>query len=189
MILTDKQIKELCIKDNPMVYPFIDEQVTKDDDGLKVLSYGLSSAGYDVRLSDEFKVFTNINNVIIDPLDFNDQSLVSVKKDICIIPPNSYVLGRTIETFDLPKNILALCVGKSTLARCGLIINNTCINPGFRGQVVIEIANCTSLPIKIYANQGIAQLLFFRSSEDCETSYKDKKGKYQDQTGITLPKA
>lgn len=154
----------------------------------KILSYGTSSFGYDVTLSDEFRIFTNINSSIIDPLNFDEKCLQEFKGDVCIIPPNSYILGVTKEYFDIPRNVMVVCVGKSTYARCGAIVNVTPIEPGFKGHVVIEISNATNLPLKIYANQGVAQFMFFESDEECETSYADKNGKYQGQTGVTLAK-
>jgi dCTP deaminase len=185
MILVDKQIKALCTDGKHMITPFVDHQVKAYPEGRgKLLSYGLSSAGYDVRLASEYKVFTNINNVVIDPLAFDSASLVDKSGDTCIVPPNSYILGRTIETFEIPDDVLVVCVGKSTYARVGILINTTPIEPGFVGQIVIEIANCTSLPIKVHANQGIAQFLFFKASMACEVSYAKKK--YQNQMGITL---
>lgn len=154
----------------------------------KILSYGTSSFGYDVTLQDEFRIFTNINSSIIDPLSFDEKCLVEFKGDVCIIPPNSYILGVTREYFRIPRDVMVVCVGKSTYARCGAIVNTTPIEPGFEGHVVIEISNATNLPMKIYANQGVAQFMFFKSDEECETSYADKGGKYQGQTGMTLAK-
>ena len=152
----------------------------------KILSYGLSSAGYDVRLSNEFAIFNNINHSIIDPLGFDNNCLYHHKGDYCIIPPNSYVLGSTIEYFNIPKDIMVVCVGKSTYARCGAIINVTPIEPGFSGNIVIEISNATALPLKIYANQGIAQFIFFKMERHCDVSYAEGKRKYQGQTGLQL---
>lgn len=154
----------------------------------KILSYGTSSFGYDVTLSDEFQIFSNINNTVIDPLNFDTKCLVPFKGEVCTLPPNSYLLGVTREYFRIPRDVMVICVGKSTYARCGAIVNVTPIEPGFEGHVVIEIANTTSLPMKIYADQGIAQFMFFQSDEECEVSYADKKGKYQGQTGVTLAK-
>ena len=171
----------------PMIEPFCESLIrkTKKD---KAISYGLSSYGYDVRCSREFKVFTNINNTVIDPKNFDESALVTVEADECIIPPNSFALTRTVEYFRIPRNVLVVCLGKSTYARCGIIINATPIEPEFEGHVVIEISNTTNLPCKIYANEGIAQFLFFESDEACEVSYRDRGGKYQGQTGITLAK-
>lgn len=185
-ILVDSQIKELC-QNKPMISPFVPNQVRINQQGEKILSYGLSSAGYDVRLADEFRVFTNINNVLIDPLNFDQSSLVSMSGDVCILPPNSYMLGSTIETFDVPDDIMVLCVGKSSYARAGVLINVTPMEPGFVGNIVIEVANCTSLPVKIYAGHGIAQFVFFKASKSCDTSYATRAGKYQGQKGIQLP--
>lgn len=168
----------------PMIEPFINKPI-REIDGKKIISYGLSGFGYDVRLSNQFKVFTNINSSIIDPLDPTDDFYVDFEGDHCILPPNSYLLGHTIEYFRIPRDTLVLCIGKSTYARLGAIVNCTPIEPGFCGQIVIEISNSTNLPLKIYANQGIAQFLFLQSDENCTTSYKDKGGKYQDQLGIT----
>lgn len=176
-------IKRLDEPTKPMISPFVDRQVRNKDDK-KILSFGLSSAGYDVRLSDMFRIFTNIHNVVIDPLDFDEKSLVDYNGDYVIIPPNSYILGKTVEFFDIPKDIMVVCVGKSTYARCGAIVNVTPIEPGFKGNIVIEISNSTSLPLKIYANQGISQFLFFKMKSDCEVSYADRNGKYQNQTTI-----
>lgn len=172
----------------PMITPFEPNNIRFNETKEKILSYGTSSFGYDVTLSDEFRIFTNINSTIIDPLNFDEKCLQEFKGDVCIIPPNSYILAVTREFFDIPRNVMVICVGKSTYARCGAIVNVTPIEPGFKGHVVIEISNATNLPMKIYANQGIAQFLFFESDEDCETSYADKGGKYQGQTGVTLAK-
>lgn len=150
----------------------------------KILSFGTSSFGYDVRLADDFKIFTNVNSAIIDPLNMSNACYSDHKGPFCIIPPNSYILGHTVETFDLPRDVVALCVGKSTYARAGAIVNVTPIEPGFCGQVVIEISNATPLPLKVYANQGIAQFMFFESDEECETSYGERGGKYQNQRGL-----
>jgi len=168
---------------NEMIKPFSKRRVSK-----KKISYGLSSYGYDVRVAKEFKVFTNINTTIIDPKRFNPHSLVDVKGDHCIIPPNSFALARTVEYFKIPRNILTICVGKSTYARCGIIVNVTPFEPEWEGYATLEISNTTPLPAKIYANEGIAQIIFLESDEECEVSYKDKKGKYQSQKKITLPK-
>lgn len=168
----------------PMIEPFQSLPV-REVDGKRIISYGSSGFGYDVRLSNKFKIFSNINSSIIDPLNHTDDLYVDFEGDYCILPPNSYLLGHTIEYFRIPKDVLVLCVGKSTYARLGAIVNCTPIEPEFEGQIVIEISNSTNLPLKIYANQGIAQFLFFQSDENCEKSYKDKGGKYQGQTGIT----
>ena len=166
-----------------MIEPFEDRQVR---DG--VVSYGLSSYGYDIRVADEFKVFTNINSTVVDPKNFDARSFVDVKADVCIIPPNSFALARTIEYFRIPRDVLTVCVGKSTYARCGLIVNVTPFEPEWEGYVTLEISNTTPLPAKVYANEGISQVLFFQGDEPCEVSYADKKGKYQKQQGLTLPK-
>ena len=166
-----------------MIEPFEDHQVR---DG--VVSYGLSSYGYDIRVADEFKVFTNINSTVVDPKNFDARSFVDMKTDICIIPPNSFALARTLEYFRIPRDVLTVCVGKSTYARCGLIVNVTPFEPEWEGFVTLEISNTTPLPARIYANEGIAQVLFFQSDETCEVSYADKKGKYQKQQGLTLPR-
>jgi len=166
-----------------MIDPFEDRQVRKG-----VVSYGLSSYGYDTRVADEFKVFTNVFNTVVDPKNFDPKSFVDIKSDVCIVPPNSFALARTIEYFRIPRDVLTVCLGKSTYARCGIIVNVTPFEPEWEGHVTIEISNTTPLPAKIYANEGIAQVLFFQSDEPCEVSYKDKAGKYQSQTGVTLPK-
>jgi len=166
-----------------MIEPFVDDQVRAG-----VISYGLSSYGYDVRVGDEFKVFSNVFNAIVDPKNFDPKSFVDIKADVCIIPPNSFALASTIEYFRIPRDILTICLGKSTYARCGIIVNVTPFEPEWEGHVTIEISNTTPLPAKIYANEGIAQVLFFQSDEVCDVSYKDKKGKYQAQRGVTLPR-
>jgi dCTP deaminase len=166
-----------------MIEPFEDRQVRAG-----VISYGLSSYGYDIRVADEFKVFTNINSTVVDPKNFDNRSFVDVKADVCIIPPNSFALAKTVEYFRIPRDVLTVCVGKSTYARCGLIVNVTPFEPEWEGFVTLEISNTTPLPAKVYANEGISQVLFFQSDEICEVSYADKKGKYQRQQGLTLPK-
>ena len=166
-----------------MIEPFVDEQVRAG-----VVSFGLSSYGYDIRVADEFKVFTNINNTVIDPKSFDPRSFVDIQSDVCIVPPNSFALGRTIEYFRIPRDILTICLGKSTYARCGIIVNVTPFEPEWEGFVTLEISNTTPLPAKIYANEGIAQVLFLQGDEPCERSYADKRGKYLKQTGVTLPK-
>lgn len=181
-IKSDKWIKKMALE-YKMIEPFVESQITKC-----VISYGLSSYGYDVRIADEFKIFTNINSTIVDPKNFDPQSFVDFKGDVCIIPPNSFALGMTVEYFRIPRNILVICVGKSTYARCGIIVNVTPLEPEWEGRATLEISNTTPLPAKIYANEGIAQLIFFESDEICSISYADKKGKYQAQKGITLPR-
>jgi dCTP deaminase len=166
-----------------MIEPFEDRQVRQG-----VVSYGLSSYGYDIRVADEFKVFTNINSTVVDPKNFDARSFVDVKADVCIIPPNSFALAKTVEYFRIPRDVLTVCVGKSTYARCGLIVNVTPFEPEWEGFVTLEISNTTPLPAKVYANEGIAQVLFFQGDEPCEVSYADKKGKYQKQQGLTLPR-
>ncbi len=181
-IKADRWIKRMALE-HSMIEPFVDEQVRGD-----VISYGLSSYGYDVRIGDEFKVFTNLNSTIVDPKNFDPKSFVDFKGEICIIPPNSFALGRTVEYFRIPTNVMTICVGKSTYARCGIITNVTPLEPGWEGHVTLEISNTTPLPARIYAGEGIAQILFFESDEPCLTTYADKQGKYQGQLGITLPK-
>jgi dCTP deaminase len=170
-------------RDHQMIEPFVDDQVRQG-----VISYGVSSYGYDVRVGDEFKVFTNVYNTVVDPKSFDPKSFVDIKADVCIIPPNSFALASTIEYFRIPRDVLTVCLGKSTYARCGIIVNVTPFEPEWEGHVTIEISNTTPLPAKIYANEGIAQVLFFQSDEPCARSYKDKKGKYQAQRGVTLPR-
>jgi dCTP deaminase len=172
----------------PMIEPFASEQVRVTDDGGKVISYGTSSYGYDARCADEFKIFTNINSAIIDPKDFDPKSFVDFKGDVCIIPPNSFALARTVEYFRIPRGVLTVCVGKSTYARCGIIVNVTPLEPEWEGHVTLEFSNTTNLPAKIYAGEGCTQFLFFEGNEPCNVSYKERNGKYQGQTGVTLPK-
>lgn len=170
-----------------MISPYSPTQVKKVGDN-PIISYGTSSYGYDIRCADEFKVFTNINNTIIDPKNFDERSFVDVKNDFCIIPPNSFALARTVEYFRIPRNVLTVCLGKSTYARCGIIVNVTPFEPEWEGYVTLEFSNTTPLPAKIYANEGVAQVLFFESDEVCETSYKDRNGKYMNQTGVVVPR-
>jgi dCTP deaminase len=165
-----------------MIKPFEERQVRAGG-----ISYGLSSYGYDLRIADEFKIFTNINNTIVDPKSFDPRSFVDYQGPVCIVPPNSFALGRSVEYFKIPRNVLTICVGKSTYARCGIITNVTPFEPEWEGYVTLEISNTTPLPAKIYANEGIAQVLFFQSDEACQTSYADRQGKYQGQQGIVLP--
>ena len=178
----DHWIRKMATE-HKMIEPFIDGQVREGS-----ISYGLSAYGYDIRVSDEFKVFTNIHNSVVDPKDFDDKSFVEIKQDVCMIPPNSFALARTVEYFRIPRSVITLCVGKSTYARCGIIVNVTPFEPEWEGYVTLEISNTTPLPARIYANEGIAQVLFFESDDICEVSYADKKGKYQKQVGITPPK-
>ena len=181
-IKSDRWIKRMAL-DCRMIEPFVDDQVRKG-----VISYGVSSYGYDVRVGNEFKVFTNVYNTVVDPKAFDPRSFVDIVSDECIIPPNSFALASTVEYFRIPRDILTVCLGKSTYARCGIIVNVTPFEPEWEGHVTIEISNTTPLPAKIYPNEGIAQVLFFQGDEPCEKSYKDKKGKYQAQRGVTLPK-
>jgi len=172
---------------NGMISPFEPNQISHHQ-GAKIVSYGTSSYGYDVRCANEFKIFTNINSAIIDPKNFSEASFVDVKSDVCIIPPNSFALARTVEYFKIPRDVLVICLGKSTYARCGIIVNVTPLEPEWEGHVTLEFSNTTPLPAKIYANEGVAQMLFLQSDEICDVSYKDRGGKYQGQTGVTLPK-
>jgi dCTP deaminase len=181
-IKADRWIRKMALE-HGMIEPFEDRQVREG-----VISYGLSSYGYDIRVADEFKVFTNINSTVVDPKRFDARSFVDVAADVCIIPPNSFALAKTVEYFRIPRDVLTVCVGKSTYARCGLIVNVTPFEPEWEGFVTLEISNTTPLPAKVYANEGIAQVLFFQSDEPCEVSYADKKGKYQNQQGLTLPR-
>lgn len=182
MIKSDRWIKKMA-KDMEMIKPFEEKQMARG-----AISFGLSSYGYDIRIADQFKIFTNINTTIVDPKDFDIKSFIDFQGNVCIIPPNSFALGRSVEYFKIPRNVMTICVGKSTYARCGIITNVTPFEPEWEGYVTLEISNTTPLPAKIYANEGIAQVLFFESDEACESSYADKRGKYQAQTGITLPK-
>lgn len=181
-IMPDHWIRERAMQDG-MIEPFT-EKLKREG----VISYGLSSYGYDARLADEFMIFTNVDNAIVDPKDFSNKSFVSRTTDVCVIPPNSFVLCRTVEYFRIPKDVLVICLGKSTYARCGLIVNVTPLEPGWEGHVTLEISNTTPLPAKVYANEGICQFLFFKGSSACETSYADRSGKYMGQRGVTLPK-
>ena len=182
MIKNDRWIKKHALEKG-MIEPFEQTQVR---DG--TISFGVSSFGYDLRVSDEFKIFTNVNNSIIDPKNFSPKSFVDFKGPVCIVPPNSFALAQSVEYFKIPKNVMTICLGKSTYARCGIIVNVTPFEPEWEGHATLEISNTTPLPAKIYANEGLAQVLFFESQEEPETSYKDRKGKYQNQKGITLPK-
>jgi dCTP deaminase len=187
-IKSDKWITKMA-QEHGMIEPFEPKQV-KVLNGEKVISYGVSSYGYDIRCADEFKVFTNINSTIIDPKNFDENSFVDVSgKGYCIIPPNSFALARTVEKLKIPRDVLTVCLGKSTYARCGIIVNVTPFEPEWEGYVTLEFSNTTPLPAKIYANEGVSQVLFFQSDEQCETSYADRGGKYQGQHGVTLPRA
>ena len=181
-IKPDRWIKEMALN-HQMIAPFEEQQRSGG-----VVSYGLSSYGYDVRIANEFKIFTNINTTLVDPKGFDPKSFVDFVGDVCIIPPNSFALGRTVEYFKIPRSVLTICLGKSTYARCGIIVNVTPFEPGWEGCATLEISNTTPLPAKIYANEGIAQVIFFESDEECEVSYADRGGRYQAQSGITLPR-
>jgi len=181
-ILADHQIRHLAVSE-AMIEPFVEKQKRQG-----VISYGLSSYGYDARCSDEFMIFTNVDNAVVDPKNFSQQSFVERKTDVCIIPPNSFVLTRSVEYFRIPQDVLVICLGKSTYARCGLIVNVTPLEPGWEGHVTLEISNTTPLPAKVYANEGVAQFLFFKGSAPCEVSYADRQGKYMGQRGVTLPR-
>ena len=186
-IKSDRWIRRM-VTDHNMIEPFEQDQVRKVD-GERVISYGTSSYGYDVRCAADFKVFTNINSAVVDPKQFDESSFVDKRSDICIIPPNSFALARTGEYFRIPRTVLTICLGKSTYARCGIIVNVTPLEPEWEGHVTLEFSNTTPLPAKIYANEGVAQMIFFESDDVCETSYLERGGKYQGQRGVTLPKA
>lgn len=185
-IKEDLWIKKMS-EEYGMIEPFIDGQMRTSEEGQKLVSYGLSSYGYDIRVSNEFKVFTNVYNSIVDPKNFTEDAFVDICTNECVIPPNSFALARSVEYFRIPRNVLTLCVGKSTYARCGIIVNVTPFEPEWEGHVTIEISNTTPLPAKIYANEGIAQVIFFEAAEECAISYKERGGKYQKQRGITVP--
>ena len=182
MVKSDTWIRKMA-REHKMIEPFEEKQVRKG-----VISFGVSSYGYDLRIADEFKIFTNINTTIVDPKNFDPKSLVDFKGDVCIVPPNSFALGRSVEYFRIPRKVITITLGKSSYARCGIITNVTPLEPEWEGYVTLEVSNTTPLPARIYANEGIAQVLFFESDEICETSYKDKQGKYQGQVGVTLPR-
>ncbi len=181
-VKADKWIRRMALE-TKMIEPFVESQKS---DG--VISYGLSSYGYDIRVADEFKIFTNVNAAVVDPKHFNPKSFVEFKGEVAVIPPNSFALARSVEYFRIPRNVVTICLGKSTYARCGIIVNVTPFEPEWEGFVTLEISNTTPLPAKIYANEGLCQVLFLESDEVCEVSYKDKKGKYQAQQGIVLPR-
>tara|TARA_Y100000994_G_scaffold33518_2_gene23770 strand:+ start:11390 stop:11956 length:567 start_codon:yes stop_codon:yes gene_type:complete len=185
-IKSDKWIIDQS-ENHQLISPFEATQI-RELNGEKIVSYGVSSYGYDVRCSNEFKIFTNTHSAIVDPKEFDPKSFVDVTADECIIPPNSFALARTVEYFKIPRSVLTLCLGKSTYARCGIIVNVTPLEPEWEGHVTLEFSNTTNLPAKIYANEGVAQMIFFESDQVCKTSYKDRGGKYQGQTGVTLPK-
>ncbi|KAF8818121.1 dCTP deaminase [Rickettsia endosymbiont of Cardiosporidium cionae] len=186
MLMSDNWIIQASAEQN-MIEPFIDRQISTDNSGRKVLSYGVSSYGYDTRISDEFQIFTNVNNTVIDPKNFGNDIFVTKNSDSCVIPPNSFVLAKSVEYFKIPQNILVICVGKSTYARCGIIVNVTPIEPGWEGYITLEFSNTTPLPAKIYANEGACQLLFFKGIDQCNISYSQRNGKYMYQRGITKP--
>jgi len=181
-VMPDKWIRRMALE-HKMIEPFEDRQVREG-----VISYGVSSYGYDLRVTDEFNIFTNVNSSVVDPKHFDKKSFVEFRGPVCIIPPNSFALGRSMEYFRIPRNVLTICVGKSTYARCGIIVNVTPFEPEWEGFVTLEISNTTPLPAKIYANEGLCQVIFLSADEECEISYKDKKGKYQSQQGIVLPR-
>jgi len=181
-IKSDRWIRQMA-REHKMIEPFVESQVREG-----VISYGLSSYGYDLRVADEFRIFTNVHTAVVDPKHFDPRSFVEVKSDICVIPPNSFALARSVEYFRIPRNILTICVGKSTYARCGIIVNVTPFEPEWEGFVTLEISNTTPLPARVYSNEGLCQVIFLEADELCETSYKDKKGKYQAQQGIVLPR-
>jgi len=185
-IKSDRWIRRMA-EQAGMIEPFAPDQV-RTVEGRRIVSYGTSSYGYDVRCANEFKIFTNINSTIVDPKQFDVNNFVDQAADVCIIPPNSFALARTVEYFRIPRNVMVVCLGKSTYARCGIIVNVTPLEPEWEGHVTLEFSNTTPLPAKIYANEGVAQMLFFESDEVCETSYRDRGGKYQGQTGVTLPR-
>lgn len=184
-IKSDKWIRKMA-KEQGMIIPFEPNQVRSSESG-KTVSHGTSSYGYDIRCSNEFKIFTNINSAVVDPKNFTSESFVDLVSDVCIIPPNSFALARSVEYFKIPRNVLVICLGKSTYARCGIIVNVTPLEPEWEGHITLEFSNTTPLPAKVYANEGVAQLLFLESDEECEISYKDRGGKYQGQKGVTLP--
>jgi dCTP deaminase len=189
-IKSDRWIRRMA-RERGMIEPFVDQQLRQvDEQGRRVISYGVSSYGYDMRVAPEFKIFTNVLSIIVDPKAFDSRSFVEFTGDVCIVPPNSFALARSIEYFRIPREVLTICVGKSTYARCGIITNVTPFEPEWEGHVTLEISNTTPLPARVYANEGICQVLFFEADADdiCETSYADKSGKYQGQTGVTLPK-
>jgi dCTP deaminase len=186
-ILCDAQIRDLA-RSAGMIDPFVDHQVRTDENDLRIISYGLSSYGYDARIADEFKIFTNVNNDIVDPKNLPETAFVDRQANVCVIPPNSFVLARTVEYFRVPRDVLVICLGKSTYARCGLIINVTPLESMWHGYVTLEISNTTTLPAKVYANEGVCQFLFFKGDQPCEVSYADRAGKYLGQTGVVLPR-
>lgn len=185
-VRADHWIRKMSLE-HGMIEPFVEKQV-RTDEGQSLISYGLSSYGYDLRVADEFKVFTNVYSAMVDPKDFDEKSFVDIKTDVCVVPPNSFALARSVEYFRIPRDVLTICVGKSTYARCGIIVNVTPFEPEWEGHVTLEISNTTPLPAKIYANEGLAQVVFFGADEPCEISYADRGGKYMKQRGITVPR-
>ena len=185
-VCPDHWIRKMSLE-HGMIEPFVERQVRSADDR-RIISYGLSSYGYDLRVADEFKVFTNVHSAMVDPKEFDEKSFVDIKTEVCIVPPNSFALARSVEYFRIPRDVLTICVGKSTYARCGIIVNVTPFEPEWEGHVTLEISNTTPLPARIYANEGLAQVVFFQAAESCETSYADRGGKYMKQTGITVPR-
>jgi dCTP deaminase len=185
-VMQDSWIRKMAME-NKMIEPFVDRQVRDNNSG-NIISYGVTSYGYDARVSDEFKIFTNVDSAIVDPKNFVDHSFIDRKTDICTIPPNSFALARTVEYFRIPRDVLVICVGKSTYARCGIIVNVTPLEPEWEGHVTLEFSNTTPLPAKIYAGEGACQFIFLKANELCEVSYADRKGKYMGQTGVTLPR-
>ena len=181
-IKSDRWIRQMA-REHRMIEPFVESQVR---DG--VISFGLSSYGYDMRVADEYRIFTNVNTAVVDPKHFDPRSFVEFRGEVCVIPPNSFALARTVEYFRIPRNVLTICLGKSTYARCGIIVNVTPLEPEWEGHVTLEFSNTTPLPARIYANEGVAQVIFIESDEVCETSYRDRGGKYQGQKGVTLPR-
>lgn len=186
-VCSDKWIRRMAVE-RGMIEPFVDGQIKQAEDGQRLISYGLSSYGYDLRVSNEFKVFTNVFGSVVDPKAFDDRSFVDMETDVCVVPPNSFALARSVEYFRIPREVLTICVGKSTYARCGIIVNVTPFEPEWEGHVTLEISNTTPLPARIYANEGLAQVVFFLADELCETSYADRAGKYMGQRGITIPR-
>jgi dCTP deaminase len=184
---SDTWIRRMAVEQR-MIEPFADKQVRQLDDGSRAISYGLSSYGYDLRVSDEFKVFTNVYNTVVDPKDFDERSFVDIQTNVCLVPPNSFALARSVEYFRIPRNVLTVCLGKSTYARCGIIVNVTPLEPEWEGHVTLEISNTTPLPARIYGHEGLAQVIFLEAAEVCETSYADRAGKYMRQMGITIPR-
>ena len=186
-IKSDKWIKKMSLEED-MITPFSENQIRVDNEGNKLISYGVSSFGYDVRCSNEFKVFTNIHSAVVDPKNFDANSFVDIQSDVCVIPPNSFALARTVEYFKIPRKVLTICLGKSTYARCGIIVNVTPLEPEWEGHVTLEFSNTTNLPAKIYAGEGVAQMIFFESDEDCDVSYKDRGGSIRGKLGLHYPR-